>query len=223
MTDKKLTDISVHLMTEESRFGASKVYPFGVSNTPVRTDEAIELPVTPVELDGYKPETVTIGTKPKKGVITNVSGEEVTPTFDTENYGVIIIDEPEPVLMMGTNRVGKSSMNQTILDCLKDMTGGEPVVIVTNEPCRASDDVERMVKRAEERSLRYVTTIRARAHNDAILATLTEALGSYVISVLRQYPERAAEYLRNWHTECRIYHDRCVVTRRGEVIAEGVF
>lgn len=60
-------------------------------------------------------------------------------------------------------------------------------------------------------------------NNDVILATLIEALGSHVISVLRKYPERTAEYLRNWHTECRIYHDRCVVTRRGEVIAEGVF
>ena len=56
-----------------------------------------------------------------------------------------------------------------------------------------------------------------------VLATLTEALGSHVISVLRQYPERAAEYLRNWHTQCIIYHDCCVVTRRGEVIAKGTF
>lgn len=52
---------------------------------------------------------------------------------------------------------------------------------------------------------------------------LTEALGSHVISVLRQYPERAVEYLRNWYTQCIIYHDCCVVTRRGEVIAKGVF
>lgn len=75
----------------------------------------------------------------------------------------------------------------------------------------------------DKNKTRIFISIHSRIHNGAILAALTEALGSHVISVLRQYPERAAEYLRNWHTECRIYHDRCVVTRRGEVIAEGVF
>ena len=70
----------------------------------------------------------------------------------------------------------------------------------------------------------YVEAGRIAQHRLAVeIRVLTEALGSHVISVLRQYPERAAEYLRNWHTQCIIYHDCCVVTRRGEVIAKGAF
>lgn len=68
------------------------------------------------------------------------------------------------------------------------------------------------------------TRLKASMYKDAVIeSVLTEALGSHVMSVLCKYPERAAEYLSNWETECRIYHDRCVVTRRGEIIAEGAF
>lgn len=134
----------------------------------------------------------------------------------TKPEGVIIIDEPKPVLMMGTNRVGKSSMRQTMFNRIKDMTGDEPIVCIQS---RLSFDRELEMPNLEQEYARRIVKHRIQVQE----RVLTEALGSHVISVLRQYPERAAEYLRNWHTECRIYHDRCVVTRRGEVIAEGVF
>ena len=65
-------------------------------------------------------------------------------------------------------------------------------------------------------------TTRSRIHNDTILKTLTEALGTHVIEVLKR-TDKAAEYLANWKVQCRIESDRCVVLRDGVVIAEGFY
>ena len=54
------------------------------------------------------------------------------------------------------------------------------------------------------------------------LKTLTDALGSHVINVLKR-TDRAAEYLANWKVQCRIEDNRCVVLRDGVVIGVGYY
>ena len=147
--------------------------------------------------------------------------------------GLIIIDE-----------MHVPNSNVKVSACFSEMLKKRKGVVlcVTSTPQRCDQAVEMPVSEVTSEALSHYkqwrdepmqdtqrsftslfnVTTRSRIHNDTILKTLTETLGTHVIEVLKR-TDRAAEYLANWKVQCRIESDRCVVLRDGVIIAEGFY